>query len=279
MIGWIIERGILARGGYVGMLGGIVIAVPTIFGQSTPVDNQSFAVASIRLVHPDTIQSSFRSTPHGGIQATNVTLNLLIQMAYGVMPEQVSGGPRWADSEQYDVNAKGPDEPLGGSDPNLSREQLVLTRLKMLLADRFQLRVRRESRQMAGYALVIAKGGPKFGQTQHSEERIRQTRLGEIIGEDASIDILTKVIHAHVEQNVIDVTGLKGRYDFSLHWAQDIPGAGPNDSTPGRGQSFTGSGGPSIFTALEEQLGLKLQAQKVPTDVIIIENAERPTPN
>jgi uncharacterized protein (TIGR03435 family) len=143
--------------------------------------------------------------------------------------------------------------------------------MQALLADRFQLRVRRESREMNVYHMIIAKGGHKLKeQLGEGNSNVYGSRAGELIAERAPLKLLVANLTGMVGRPVYDQTGLNGRYDFTLQWTPDMVAGG--------GSPSSGSGD-SIFTALQEQLGLKLEPKKGPVDVIVIEGAEKPSAN
>jgi uncharacterized protein (TIGR03435 family) len=262
------------------LAGLVAVAAPVFIGalsaQSKP-DEAKFEVASIRPGNPEINRVGMQFTP-GGMQASNVTLKFLIMMAYDVQPQQVSGGPGWMDSDRFNVNAKGPEGEAGLS-PEAHR-QLTRQRLQALLAERFALVVRKESKEMTGYALVVAKGGPKMTESPSPESRgIRQNR-GELNGQGISMDLLARQVGIQLGRRVVDKTGLTGRYDFTLKWSPQ-PGEGgllgrPGAAVPGEAAE---SSGPSLFTALQEQLGLRLESQKVAGDLIVVERADKPSEN
>jgi uncharacterized protein (TIGR03435 family) len=190
-----------------------------------------------------------------------VTLKLLIARAYGVAEAQIEGGPGWMDAERYDIAAKA-DTPL-----EMSREE-VRPCLQALLAERFQLAVHRKSKQGAVYSLMIAKNAPSLN--PHSEPG----RPGVSVSSDSGTVTITatkttmprlaEYLSSQAGRPVIDNTGLKGEYDFRVEWATD---------------EAPGSSRPSMFTALQEQLGLKLNATKGTIEVILVDRAERPLAN
>jgi len=169
----------------------------------------------------------------------------------------------------------------------------IMLMLQSALEERFQLRVRHESREISVYVLVVAKGGPKltpttlppFDPDHPSDPEIRRPNApeyGQFIATGAPIaSILGTVSRELGGQIVLDQTGLKGEYDFTLKWT---PGAGLPASSPDTGQDsgtapLPDPSGTSIFTALQEQLGLKLETKKAPVDVLVIAHVERPSPN
>ena len=211
-----------------------------------------------------------RTTPDG-FSASSLDLKSLIAIAYGVKPDQVSGGPGWIDSNRYDIEAKV--VAANGATPQpLTREQSNLM-LRSLLADRFKLAVHNETKEAPIYELIVAKNGPKL-QPAKPDQPFRMTvgGSGKATMEVDQISALIYQLSLQVGRPVVDKTGLTGKYDIKLEWARDT---GPSVGTA----TADNTSGPSIFTAVQEQLGLKLQPAKAPVDVIVIDQVEQPTAN
>jgi len=211
-----------------------------------------------------------RTTPDG-FSASSLDLKSLIAIAYGVKPDQVSGGPGWIDSNRYDIEAKV--VAANGATPQpLTREQSNLM-LRSLLADRFKLAVHNETKEAPIYELIVAKNGPKL-QPAKPDQPFRMTvgGSGKATMEVDQISALIYQLSLQVGRPVVDKTGLTGKYDIKLEWARDT---GPSVGTA----NADNASGPSIFTAVQEQLGLKLQPAKAPVDVIVIDQVEQPTAN
>ena len=240
--------------------------------QSMPQESDRFEVASIRPGGPQGGRPSMEFTPGGGVRATNVTLNLLIQTAYDIRPDQLSGGPGWTDSEPYMVIAKGPE---GG--PVLSgAAQLELTRkrLQALLDERFHLALKRAANPAAGYVLTVEKKGHKMTLANDpGAPRLRQVGRWELRAEGVEIPTLARFLSVHLRGTVVDRTGLEGRYNFKLNWDPGVPVPSALES------SASGLPEESLIPAVQEQLGLRLERQKVATDRYTIERAEKPTEN
>jgi uncharacterized protein (TIGR03435 family) len=218
--------------------------------------------------------------PDGGFSARGIWTKFLIALAYDVKEFQILGGPSWISHELYSINAKPGDNPKS---PILSPPQLIKQRIEdeewhlriqSLLADRFQLRIHRETKEQPVYSLVVGKNGPKFRESRFSEADFQKgavpgltMRPYELIGNSVAIRFLADELSRRLERNVIDRTGLNGEYDFNLHWV-------PDDADPNSGPD-----GLSIFSAVQEQLGLKLESDKAPVDAIIIDHIEKPSPN
>jgi uncharacterized protein (TIGR03435 family) len=151
--------------------------------------------------------------------------------------------------------------------------------LQSLLEERFKLRLHRESREEPVYELVVAGGGPRMKQAADSlKQPQRGLRMGrgQLTGTAAPISILINQISQQLGRSVIDKTGLTGQYDFELKWTPEFNQSQASPADPGPQPDL---GGPSIFTAIQEQLGLKLESTKGPVEVIVIDSAEKPSEN
>lgn len=197
----------------------------------------------------------------GRVMMNNATLRTLIRNGYDIQNFQFAGGPSWLDSDAYDITAISPDHAA------VSEEQYRAL-VRTLLANRFHLKVHWETRQGHVYALVVAKNGSKLKVATASAEPGLNTNIsaheGRMIAINVPVFYLSTVLGNKLSHPVIDKSGLQGKYDWTLVWDPD---PGP-DSTE-----------PSIFTAVQEQLGLKLDAQKGPVKMLVIDSVERPSEN
>jgi uncharacterized protein (TIGR03435 family) len=234
---------------------------------------QSFEVASIKPsppASPDRQIAGVQAPGGGRLNTFSASLRMLIMFAYNVKDFQVSGGPRWANSETYDIVAKG--------DGNVTRPQLRLM-LQALLKDRFKLALRHETKDAPIYELVVAKGGSKIQEdTASARQRIARTGAGTVIAQKASLAMFAELLGTITGRPVVDKTALPSTYSFKLDWTPEVgerglPGPARPDVVP------PDSNGPSLFTALQEQLGLRLQSAKGPVESLVIEEAEKPTEN
>jgi bla regulator protein BlaR1 len=235
----------------------VLLVGVNLYAQSTGAADR-FEVVSIRASEAKGGRPSMEFPP-GGIRANNVTLKQLIQMAYDIRPEQLSGGAGWTDSEEYTVIAKGTEASM----------EVTRKRMQELLRERFQLELKSESSAAVGYALTVAKGGHKMTRASESETRqMRQVGRWQLRAERVDIPLLARFLSVHLKGTVVDRAALDGAYDFRLNWT-------PAEPVP------IGSDAPeeSLIPAVEEQLGLKLERQNVATDRYTIERAERPTEN
>jgi uncharacterized protein (TIGR03435 family) len=228
-----------------------------------PATCQVFEVASIKPTAPNSPGPDFQNKG-GRISATGISVKLLLLLAYGIRRDQISGGPNWIEWDRFDINAK--------ADGNMDRipEDQLRPMLQDLLRDRFRLVVKTEYKASALYALVLAKGGRKFQPSTASSKGGRflngptGARFTLI---KADMDSLARRLSSVVERPVVNKTGLAGEYDVTLEWAHDSTSSTLDRSLP------------SIFTAIQEQLGLRLEAQKGDIELLIIESIEKPRDN
>ncbi len=257
----------------------------------------SFEVATIKPSHSSENRRGMMMTP-GKLTIDNMPLKSLIGFAFDARSDaQITGGPDWITSENYTIETK-EDETQAAALEKLSPEergkQLRLM-MQSLLIDRFKLKVSRATKETVVYALVVAKGGPKMTPSSqstpapatpsHTGPRIMMNRRGELKGTDSPMSQLADILSRQREAEgrvVLDKTGLTGNYDWSLHWSPEAPAAAfkgadadvPADRSPGPDGS-----GPTLFTALQEQLGLKLESQKGTVESIVVDSVEKPSEN
>ena len=243
-----------------------VIAVLLLAGQSA---KPAFDVVSIRRNTSVATDGGMRVDPGGRFTATNVGIFFLVAGTYGeglsaLRPEQIVGAPDWLRPEHYDIRAKAADP---GDMENFEKTRLLL---RTMLEDRFKLRVHREQREMPVYALVRAKAdgalGPRLKQTVpdclafSSGCGFGGGPINHIKAEKIPISMLAQILSSVTARMVVDRTGLEGGYNIDLEFSPDQ----------------AASDLPSIFTAVQEQLGLKLESTRAPVDVIVIDHVERP---
>lgn len=263
---------------------GMFVAVTLSFAQ-TASRQPVFEVASIKPSDPFG-RGRFQITPGGTLNVEASTLNLLIQFAYDVRDVQISGAPDWVSNLRYDVLAKPGDAPNGPSETNQSGVELMRARLQALLEERFNLRLHRDKKDLPAYALVVAKRGPKLKEDPSSDTREGSMQRGRGHLKAIKIDMrfLAITLSRQVYRVVLNETGLQGTYDFELTWTPDAGlGRSSGAAIAGTGQTqavaASGSSEPAIFTALQEQLGLKLEAKKEPVEVLVIDHVEKPSEN
>jgi uncharacterized protein (TIGR03435 family) len=258
-----------------------------------PVDAASIKVPAYEVVsikpHKDEDKfggSMSRSMPDG-FTATGMTLQMLIRGAYDKEENEILEAPGWFKSEKYDIKAKIDDADIEAF-KKLDREQANTMRDRMMqgmLADRFKLTLHHETREWPIYALVVAKSGSKLQDSKpenHKEGYSMRVSRGEMSAQGAPVSSIVRFLSGQLGHHVIDKTGLTGKYDYILKWApeegeRNMFPAAPGGNAGSAALPAPDSNGPSIFTALQEQLGLKLESQKGPVDVLVIDHAEKST--
>ena len=250
---------------------GIAVAQPG-------ADKPKFEVASIKPSDPGGTSGIRRSGYR--IAFSNSSLLFLITWAYDIQSDRLYSQPKWLDSVRYDIVGNAPAESLNVR-PRLGQIGPFQRMMQALLAERFKLAVHRENRELAMYALVVAKGGPKV-RLMEPPAAIGQNPFdmpgrGQMVGTQVSADMLARVLSNQLHRSVQDYTALKGVFDFKLEWEPEAAGLDEDPTVPG---SKGRAAGASLFTAIQEQLGLKLEARKGPVEVLVIDHIERaPTEN
>jgi uncharacterized protein (TIGR03435 family) len=232
----------------------------TTWGQSTTVTPR-FDVAAIKPSDPAKPGSRMNIDSGGTLIVVNQPVSNLITYAYDVRHIQIVGSPGWVDTDRYDITAKAAPDDAAGSRDASGRE-----RLRTLLADRFGLAVHRETKTQNVYRMLVAKRGATMRavETPGVQRGIYIEGRGHLQGFAATTAMIARELAGITERIVIDDTNLTGMFDWTLQWAAE-----PDDATAG----------PTIFAALEEQLGLKLEPAQAPVDVIVVDHINRPTAN
>jgi uncharacterized protein (TIGR03435 family) len=276
-------------------------------GQAAAADNATFEVASVKTNKSGDNRIGIGFAPGGRFRATNVPLRELIAAAYGTPQPlaafQITGGPKWIESDRFDVVAKMNGDPQPG--PN-GPPPAIFPMMRNLLADRFHLVVHHETMDSPVYTLLLARSDGKLGSQLHTaatdcaalmaaararggappappapgERMPCGTRMfpGNLSGGAMSMAQLANVLARFVNRTVIDRTGLAGNYDLDLQWTPDQIPQGRGETPPGAPPlPPIDPNGPSIFTAVQEQLGLKLDPARAPVDVLVIDRVEHPT--
>ena len=232
----------------------------------------AFEVASVKQNRSGSGSSSSGFTRHPGggyvgFAATNSSLQKCIKWAYGVEAYQISG-PAWLDEDRYDVVAK--------ASSSVSGKQIALM-LRALLEERFNLKLHIETKQLAVYALVVGRNGPKLREVKAGPGHITEGR-GLLSGQKTTMSQLAETLSRVMDRPVLNKTELRVSFDFTLKWTADDSQPVPR---PGEGQlPNSGTSRPSIFTAMQQQLGLKLEARKSGVDVLVVDQAQKvPTEN
>jgi uncharacterized protein (TIGR03435 family) len=240
----------------------LLFGIALTLGAQTP----AFEVASIKTNRSGGGGSSIRSSV-GRITMENVPMKKVTLWAYGIPDDRgyALSGPDWLTTERYDIQATFPAD---------TPPQQVRQMTQALLAERFKLALHRESRQLPIYALVVGKNGPKIhavedgqGGTRGGPGRLEATKI--------PMQKLADLLARLTGQQVVDATNLKGLFDFTLEWSPEET----QKMTP-EGGVAAGPSGPSIFSALQEQLGLKLEGRKGPVEILVVDHIEKaPTEN
>jgi uncharacterized protein (TIGR03435 family) len=203
--------------------------------------------------------------PDDRFSAINITILSLMQWAYGMPERQILDGPPWLGTTRFDIQAK---DDTGDQMKRLTWEQgseLKRRMVQALLADRFQLKLHQETRTLSAYDLVVSKGGSKLQSSQAHGKSVGTSRTY-FNGQGLTTTLIAQELSRIAGRAVIDKTNLTGRYDFKLQWTPDDAPA-------------TEDSAPSLFTAIQEQLGLKLEPAKEPVPVLVIDHVDLPTPN
>jgi uncharacterized protein (TIGR03435 family) len=260
-----------------------------------PPARPGFEVASVKPAANADGRALLQAAP-GRLMMTNLALRRLILIAYGVQDYQLLGDPPWLGSEHYDIQAK--------ADGNSSVQQMEGPMLQVLLEERFKLTLHREKRQLPVYELAVVKGGAKL---QHSKpgsctpysldappppstpseprpafcglhgavDGLNRTLDGKGVTMEMLAANLSRAYNSLLGRNVVNATGLSGTFDVHLTWAIDpLTAAAAPDTAPPPDPT-----GPTILTALQEQLGLKLESAKGPVEVLVIDHIEKPSAN
>ncbi len=238
-----------------------------------PDDRPTFAVASIKPSDPGTEGIRLAFSPGGRLAASNVTLRFLIKIAYNLRDDQIDGGPAWLGSKRYNVEGKS-EPPVTASGQEL--KTAIRLRLQSLLEERFQLKLTESSKEMPVYFLVVAKSGPKMHEVKDAPpgEGTMRGANTHFDTEDVTLPVLARYLEEQTGRVVFDKTGLTAHYAFQLTWSPD-----PVLNDGGRGGNPADAAGPSLFTAIQEQLGLKLEPHKAPAPFFIVSRAELPNGN
>jgi len=268
---------LLALAGFAAVAGpiaiGIINAQPGHAQQQSPL--LAFEAASVKPSKPDNGNHLSRFLPGGKFTAENVSLKGLVMMAFHLQDYQLKGGPAWADSDGYDVNAR-PEKPATVAETRRM--------LQTLLADRFHLAYHYETKEMPIYALLATRSGPKLDAAHGDREGDGDFRAGggHLIGQGATVQEFADMLTIIRGKPVFDMTAVPGKFDWKLEWTPDQFRRGEAGENTGAAQPHEGwpridPDGPDFFTALEQQTGLKLESRKGPVQILVIDHAERPT--
>jgi uncharacterized protein (TIGR03435 family) len=217
---------------------------------------QSFEVAAIRVNRDPGADPNVNSLPGGRLIVTSQNLRDLLKFAFDLKDFQLEGAPGWADGDRYDIDAK-----AAGSGAN------VRDLVRSLLEDRFGLKHHTETRELTIYSLRPAKGDLKMVRHDDGPGTKARTTCGHMTGQRVTSGVIAKMLSRYLGRDVRDDTGLPGKYDFELSW------------TPDAGPCRDAAEAPSIFTAVQQQMGLRLESTRGPVRVLVIDRAEKLSPN
>ena len=223
-----------------------------------------FEVSSVKPSNADASSSAGIKTGHGRLDAYNVTLKRCIIGAYGVGPQQISGGPDWLDLDRFEILAK--------ADQPIDDDAALMVMLQGLLAERFHLMLHRETRNISAFVLEVAKNGPKLEKAVAGEASTNTSTNNSGVTIDAhntDMESFAKILARRTDLPVVNHTDLSGIFNFKLHWT-------PESTRPADNVSPEAV---SLFTAIQEQLGLRLRSQKAPVEVLVIDHVEKPSGN
>jgi uncharacterized protein (TIGR03435 family) len=223
-------------------------------GAATAQTEPRFEVASLKVGAADAGGTTVYNPTPERFAADNITIRTLIALAWDVRVFQVSGGPGWLDSQRYDVVAKPEGDPT---------DERIRRMVRTLLAERFQLLVHHASKEMPIFSLEIAKGGAKLPAASPGDGNEIRDKNGHLTARRISAEMFARILANELERPVLDRTGIDSIFDVDLEWT-------PEQNT---------DPGPSIFTAIQEQLGLKLESQRASVDVLVVDRVGRPSSN
>lgn len=266
----------------------ILFVIPVVAMCQAPTAEapKAFEVVSIKPNSASDNRTMIRIAPGGGFSSSGMTLKLLIGQAFNLRDFQISGGPGWIGSDRYDIDAKGPE-----GMPERMPMDLLRPMLKAMIEDRFQMKYHMELKEMPVYVLTQVQGGHKMkvvealaptpgqGPGGRVPQRISIGR-GQLTGASVPIAMLVQQLSHQLGRTVIDKSGLPGLYEIELQWTPE-PGVGGPGGPPPSADHIAGAdnSGPTIFTALQEKLGLRLDSQKGPVPIVVIDSVSKPTEN
>jgi uncharacterized protein (TIGR03435 family) len=233
----------------------------------------AFEVATIKPSKPEA-QGRGIGLRGRNFSTLNTSLSYLITFAYGLHPRQIAGGPGWLDTDNYDL-AGVPDK------PGMPNDKQVKMMVQKLLADRFKLIFHREKKELTVFAITIGKGGPTLTKSTADTNGVPGLGfrgLGNLVARNATMDDFASLMQTSVlDRPVVDQTGLTGRFDFTLNWTPDetqFTAMGVKVPPPPENAEH-----PDLFTAVQQQLGLKMESTKAQVDVLVIDHVEKPSDN
>ncbi len=248
------------------------------------VDVPRFEVATIKPAVGNDGRIMMMMNPDG-VSLHGIPMQMVLRGAFNVEDDRIVGAPGWVKSNRYDIEAK-----VDADDAPKLKDWMIEQRWSMLLpllTERFNLKYHHETRELPMYALVIAKGGSKMKESKPNDPAAKDAKhtilmnRGNLESEGTEISFLVRTLSRQLGRTVVDKTGLTGNYDYTLQWTPDDapPPAAGADGGPPHNDGGSDAVGPSLFTAVQEQLGLKLESKKGPVDVIVIDHLDLPSEN
>jgi uncharacterized protein (TIGR03435 family) len=228
--------------------------------------NPDWEVATVKASDPSDTRGQHINMPGRHVLLLDTTVEQFLLLGYGVQQSQLMGLPDWVKTTRWDVDGV----PDVEGQPSWRQLQGMVQKI---LTERFGLQLHHEQREMAVFALTVAKGGPRMVANTSDPNGWMDQQNGGASGrhvealKNASMADLAEILEFHVDRPVVDQTGLKGRYDFKLQWTLDDSQAEESDAPPG------------LFTAIQDQIGLKLERVRAPADVLVIDKLEKPGAN
>lgn len=271
----------------------LALAVPVFYGLLNPVPGHAASEigAAPRYVdvsvkpHPEDPNGMARSKimislMDASFAARGASLQTLMQLAYHVQDTQVAGFPDWSESAKFDIDAK-VDKAATDQWGKLSEDQrgaLAQQMLQGLLADQFKLKVHQEARDLPVYELTVAESGSKLQKQPDGKHGLMKFGMGELTSSSAPLELLTAQLSMRLGRTVVDKTGLKGNYAYSLHWTPDAEEQARmhRNELIAPDTSAASSSAPPLLTAIQEQLGLNLQPSTNRVQVLVIDHIEEP---
>lgn len=241
-----------------------------------PDANPSFEVATIKLSQPNAPGKGINVDRSGRFITRNTTLMDLITFAYGIHKRMVSGGPDWLETDRYDIQAK-PDT------PGIANDKQIRGMMQKLIAERFKLTSHREKKELTVFAITVGKTGPKLEKADANAGNLPGLGLrglGRAIIRNATmVDFASFMQTVVLDRPVVDQTGLTDKFNFTLDWTPDETQFADRQGLPAPPADPNAEPFPDLFTAIQQQLGLKLESTKATVDVMVIDHVEKPSAN
>jgi uncharacterized protein (TIGR03435 family) len=255
--------------------------------QTPPVPTYGYEVVSVKKSDPAARGVRIGPGPQGGLRTTNTSLMVLLTFAYDVRDYQILEAPGWSKGEGFDVSftPEKPETPLKPGEVDAKSIETMMQRqrqrMQAVLRDRFGMKLRMETRELPIYGLTTAKSGSKLKEPEaggKGPSMMMNPEKGELTGIGTNMRMLTNVLSNILKRPVVDETGVDSTFDIKLQWKPDSFVGGTGTPPPGE-PPVEDVEGASIFTAITEQLGLRLVSKKGPVTVYVVEQAERPSEN